>query len=355
MTAASALKPEIVLHERDGLEAVLPRLSGYVAGSGAGALSRDPAWALVLAEGLQHAPYCFEAVEGGRTRGVLPLSFVRSALFGRFLVSLPYLNTGGVIADDRDVAVALIDRAVDLADLLKARHLELRHERPIEHPAFNHRITTKVHMRLALPTTVEALWNGFDPKVRNQIRKGQKHETAVVWGGEELVPEFYDVLSRNMRDLGTPVFGKSLFRSILRRFPDAAEICVTRLNGRASAVALLLHGRGVTEVPTASSLREFNAMNVNMLMYWQLLQRAIERGQSSFDFGRSSRESNTFRFKKQWGAIPDAAAWQFQLRAGKAGAMRPESAKFQLMIRVWQRLPIALTRLIGPPIVRGIP
>jgi FemAB-related protein (PEP-CTERM system-associated) len=344
MMAATLLKTEVILHERAGLEAALPRLAEYVVGSGFGAVSRDPTWLLVLAEGLQHAPYCFEAVEQGRTRGVLPLSFVKSAFFGRFLVSLPYLNSGGVIADDPEVAVALIDRAVDLAGVLKARHLELRHERPIEHPAFNHRIDNKVHMRLALPTTKEALWHAFDPKVRNQIRKGEK-----------LMPEFYDVLSRNMRDLGTPVFGKSLFRCILQRFPESAEICVTKLSGRAAAVAMLLHGRGITEVPTASSLREFNATNVNMLMYWYLLQRAIERGQSSFDFGRSSRDSNTFRFKKQWGATPEAAGWQFQLRAGEAGAMRPENAKYQLMIRIWQRLPVALTRLIGPPIVRGIP
>jgi FemAB-related protein (PEP-CTERM system-associated) len=355
MTASPTLKAEVVLHERAGLEAALPRLAEYVAGSGFGALSRDPTWLLVLAEGLQHAPYCFEAVEDGQTRGVLPLSFVKSALFGRYLVSLPYLNSGGVIAADRDVAAALIDRAVELAGSLKVRHLELRHERPIEHPAFNHRLDTKVHMRLALPTTAEALWNKFDPKVRNQVRKGQKHETTVVWGGEELMPEFYDVLSRNMRDLGTPVFGRSLFRSILRRFPDGAEICVTKLNGRASAVAMLLHGRGITEVPTASSLRQFNAANANMLMYWHLLQRAIERGQSIFDFGRSSRESNTFRFKKQWGAVPEVANWQFRLQGGEPGALRPENAKFQLMIRVWQQLPVGLTRLIGPPIVRGIP
>ena len=355
MTASPTLRTEIDLHERAGLEAALPRLAEYVAGSGAGALSRDPGWLLVLAEGLRHAPYCFEAVEDGRTRGVLPLSFVKSILFGRFLVSLPYLNSGGVIADDPAVAAALIDRAVDLAGLLKARHLELRHEHPIAHPAFNHGIDTKVHMRLALPASAEALWSAFDPKVRNQIRKGQKHETTVLWGGEELLPEFYEVLSRNMRDLGTPVFGKALFRSILRRFSRDAEICVVRLDGRGSAVALLLHGRGITEVPTASSLRECNATSVNMLMYWHLLQRAIERGQSTFDFGRSSRESNTFRFKKQWGAMPEAAAWQFQLRAGRAGAMRPENARFQLMIRVWRRLPVALTRLIGPPIVRGIP
>ena len=342
-------------HGRQGLEACLPRLSEYVISTGRTALSRDPAWLLVLAEGLGHEPSCLEAVEAGKTRGILPLAFMRSALFGRFLVSLPYLNTGGVIADDEATATALIDRAVDLAAARKARHLELRHEQPVSHPALNHKLTTKIHMRLALPVDAGKLWEGFDPKVRNQIRKGQKHEMALAWGGEEILPEFYDVLCRNMRDLGTPVFGQGLFRSILRHFPRRAELCVIRLKGRPVAAAMLLHGQGVTEVPSASSLREFNSTNANMLMYWHLLERAIERGQGIFDFGRSSAESNTYRFKKQWGALPEPAEWQFQLRSGGAGEMRPENKKFQLMIRIWQRLPVALTRVIGPPIVRGIP
>ncbi len=346
---------EVVVHERGGLEANLPRLSAYILGSGRTALSRDPAWLLVLADGLGHRPYCLEAVEGGRTRGVLPLAFVHSFLFGRFLVSLPYLNTGGVVADDETVAAALIDRAVELAERLNAKHLELRHEAAVEHPAFNHSLTTKVHMRLPLPTDAKVLWDGFDPKVRNQVRKGQKHGLTVAWGGEDVLPEFYDVFCRNMRDLGTPVFGKGLFRSILRQFPGRAEICVTRLEGKPVASAILLHGQGVTEVPSAGSLREFNATNANMLMYWNLLERAIERGQGVFDFGRSSADSNTYRFKKQWGALPVPADWQFQIRSGDVGGMRPESAKFKLMIRIWQRLPVPLTKLIGPPIVRGIP
>ncbi len=356
MTTEDA-KTRVVVHERCGLEECLPRLSAYIAGTGRTALSRDPSWLLVLAEGLGHEPYCLEAVdtESGQTRGVLPLAFVHSFLFGRFLVSLPYLNTGGVVADDERTAAALIDRAVNLAAKRKARHLELRHEQPVSHPAMNHKLTTKVHMRLPLPASPGALWEGFDPKVRNQIRKGQKQSLTVSWGGEEILGEFYGVLCRNMRDLGTPVFGQGLFRSILRRFPGRAELCVTRLEGRPVAAAMLLHGQGVTEVPSASSLREFNATNANMLMYWNLLERAIERGQAVFDFGRSSAESNTYRFKKQWGALPEPAEWQYQIRSGGAGEMRPENAKFQLMIRVWQRLPVALTRVIGPPIVRGIP
>ena len=38
-------------------------------------------------------------------------------------------------------------------------------------------------------------------------------------------------------------------------------------------------------------------------MYWHLLERAVGRGQATFDFGRS-RPTATLPFKKQWGAEP---------------------------------------------------
>jgi serine/alanine adding enzyme len=158
-----------------------------------------------------------------------------------------------------------------------------------------------------------------------------------------------------MRDLGTPVFGLGLFRAILEEFAGKAELCVVRSGGRAAAAALLLHGWGVTEVPSASSLRQFNNTCANMLMYWNLLIRAIERAQDVFDFGRSTPDGNTYKFKKQWGAEPLPADWQYYLRAGEASDMRPDNPRYRRLIRVWQHLPVGVTRLIGPAIVRGIP
>ncbi len=276
-------------------------------------------------------------------------------LFGRFLVSLPYLNTGGILAENGAIARGLVDRAVEAADRLDVRYLELRHEVPVEHPALTHTLSTKVHMRLPLPESADALWKSFDPKVRNQIRKGEKSELSVVWGGSELLAEFYAVFAENMRDLGTPVFSRALFEAVLREFPAEAELCVVRAAGVPVAAAMVLQGRGMSEVPSASSLRRYSATSANMLMYWHLLQRAIQRGQRVFDFGRSSVDSNTFRFKKQWGAQPHPAVWQYYVRKGTVGDMRRESGKYRTMIGVWRRLPLWLTRRIGPPIVRGIP
>jgi FemAB-related protein (PEP-CTERM system-associated) len=210
-------------------------------------------------------------------------------------------------------------------------------------------------MRLPLPATAGELWDQIPSKVRNQVRKASKNGLRAEWGGEELLRDFYAVFSHNMRDLGTPVYGAALFRGVLRHYPGRAEICCVRQGDLPIAAGLLLHGEGVTEVPSASSLRWFNHLCPNMLMYWSLLERSAQRGQSSFDFGRSSPDSHTYQFKKQWGAAPLQASWQYYVRSGHETDMRPDNPRYRRMIRLWRSLPVAVTRLIGPQIVRGIP
>jgi FemAB-related protein (PEP-CTERM system-associated) len=286
---------------------------------------------------------------------MLPLASMHSVLFGRFLVGLPYLNVGGLLTSEERAAECLINQAVEIADELDVNYLELRHEARHPHPSFNHELTEKVHMRLELPTTGDDLWKSFNPKVRNQVRKAEKEGVTIHWGREELLSDFYSVFSRNMRDLGTPVYGRRLFESILKHLSDAAEVCVARQRDRAVAGAILIHGPGMAEVPSASSLRTASHLNCNMLMYWHLLLRSIQRGQQVFDFGRSTADSNTYRFKAQWGAKPYPAVWQYYVRRGNVSAMRPNNPKNQRRIAVWRRLPVWLTRRLGPAIVRGIP
>jgi FemAB-related protein (PEP-CTERM system-associated) len=349
-----AASPVAVLSGSE-LTARLPALTEFAGRGERVPLGRHPGWLTVLERGLQHTAYALEATENGRTTGYLPLAYVRSLLFGRFLVSLPYLNSGGVLADDDATKQNLVTAAVQLADALRVRYLELRHEAPLEHPALTGKLTSKVHMRLVLPSFAGPLWEGLPAKVRNQVRKGEKSGLKVEWGGRELLDDFYVVFCRNMRDLGTPVYSLRFFYSILTKFADAAELCIVRAGTEPAAAALLLHGKGVSEVPSASCLREYNAACANMLLYWNLLDRAVERGQAVFDFGRSTVDAGTYKFKKQWGAEPEPATWQYYLRTGNSTEMRPDNPRYQRFIRIWQRLPVGLTRLIGPPIVRGIP
>ena len=333
----------------------LPKLEQWFAQRERYPLSQHPRWLKILHQALGHTVYALTASERGQVRGFLPLAGFSSLLFGRFLVSLPYLNTNGVMADDPAIERALVEEAIRLAEQRQVRFLELRQEQEVVHPQLHGRANQKVHMRLSLPGTTEALFRDVGPKVRNQVRKGEKSNLTIHWGRQELLGEFYSVFSQNMRDLGTPVYGRALFEQILRHFPSETELCVVRQGQRAVACALLLHGRGITEVPSASCLREVNPLCANMLMYWHLLQRSIERKQTVFDFGRCTLNGGPYKFKCQWGAQAHPAHWQYYTREGQANEMRPDNPRFAQLIRLWQQLPVALTRFLGPSIVRCIP
>ncbi len=346
----------------------------------------DPRWLSVLAQGLGHRPYMLISRRNGdmsasadgpnrRTtaagqqseiNGYLPLALVSSWLFGRFLVSLPYLNRAGLVAQNEATASALINEAVMLADKLNVKYLELRHGEPTAHQLLDRNRADKVRMVLSLPNSADDLWDSYSAKVRNQIRKGDKHNLAIQWGGEPCLDAFFTVFAHNMRDLGTPVYPRKFFSMLLANLGDDAELGVVSHEGESVAAALLVHTRAAesgdcgresasTQVPSASALRDSNTMCANMWMYHQLLCRAVEKGSKEFDFGRSSEGSGTYRFKKQWGATPHSTVWQYHLRDGDAEEMRPDSPKYRRRIELWQKLPVWVTRMVGPAIVRGIP
>lgn len=320
----------------------------------------DPRWLHVLREALGHKPMLLLAREGGPTgpiRGYLPLALVATRMFGRYLVSLPYLNRAGVVAADSQVAAELVAEACRLSEVKKTKYLELRHGGAIEHDSLTAARSDKFRMVLDLPENEEALSKAVGPKVRNLIRKGDKHALSIRWGGREVLDEFYRVFSVNMRDLGTPVYSKKLFGRIVDRFAGEAELCAVMFEGKAIAGAMLVHDphRKMTQVPSASALREFNHTSANMWMYHQLLLRAMARGHTRFDFGRSSEGSGTYQFKKQWGAQPQPTVWQYHVNEGDIAAVRPDNPKYARRIAIWQKLPVWLTRLVGPRIVRGIP
>ncbi len=128
-----------------------------------------------------------------------------------------------------------------------------------------------------------------------------------------MLNDFYAVFAHNMRDLGTPVYAKQFFRLILEAWPEQTHIVVLQLGNKPVAAALLLGDRDMMEIPWASTLQSANTMNMNMLLYREVLGLCIRHGYRFFDFGRSSKDSGTYRFKKQWGAEPLQHYWHYWL------------------------------------------
>ena len=309
------------------------------------------AWQQVFDNAFGHEPIYLIARQGAVIVGVLPLVLIRSVIFGNSLTSLPFLNYGGVMADDAETADALVMAAREQARLRGCRHVEMRHV-SAQFPNLP-RKTHKVSMRLPLAPD---MWSRLDRKVRNQIRKAEKSGLTVERGGIELVGDFYTVFARNMRDLGTPVYSRRLFEEVLSTFSGRSRLHVVRLNGSPIAAGLTYATPSMVQLPWASSIRDFNSLCPNVLLYWDAIQFAQESGAQLFDMGRSTPNEGTFKFKAQWGAEAVPLHWEYQLLASDSlPNVSPANPKFQLAISLWQKLPLGLTTRVGPMIVRAIP
>lgn len=291
------------------------------------------------------------ARRAGEVVGVLPLVWMPERLAGRRLVSLPYLDLGGPLATEAAIGSALIHAALNLAESLGARSVELREAGgpdPDSRPAARYRFL------LELPSDADTLWRALGSKVRNQVRKAERSGLTTARAPAERLSDFYRVFSRNMRDLGSPVHSSRFLGQVLDRFGDDAHLYLTRDGaGRAVAGAIGIEFRDTLSVPWASALRSALQHCPNHSLYWTILEGAIAAGVRSFDFGRSSAGTGTFRFKKQWGATPVPLAWREVSRGGsrpeRPGARSPTD---RLLVAVWKRLPLALANRLGP-LVRG--
>lgn len=341
----------VVVHDRPSLDAC----DAYVAAHPDASAYHRPAWLGVVQRAFGHDTRYLVAESEGRVSGVLPIVFFRSRIFGRFTVSLPFFNYGGVLADNDASARALLDRAIEETRRARGTHLELRHSGTQMFPELTAR-RHKVAMELSLEPDIELQWQALDRKLRNQVRKAEKSGLTADVGGLELLESFYSVFAHNMRDLGTPVYGIAFFREVLSTFSDRARVLCVRHEGRPVAASIVHWTDRRIEVPWASALREFNPLCPNVLLYWHMLRLAIEQHLTLFDFGRSTPDQGTFHFKKQWGAVPRPLVWEYWTAAGRSiPDLSPASPRFDLAVRTWQRLPTAVATALGPHIVRNIP
>jgi FemAB-related protein (PEP-CTERM system-associated) len=310
-------------------------------------------WRSIISSAYGHRPIYLIAKCDGRVLGVLPLFLVKSRIFGRSLTSMPFLDYGGVCADRQDVADKLVNYALQLLYEVDADYLEIRQCDP---PAAKAQMRLdKVSMILSLSPSIEELWHSLAAKVRNQVRKAEKAKLQVAFGGAELLEDFYPVFAANMRDLGSPVHDLGFFSHIFARFENQAKLSIIRDGGRTIGGLVALFFKDAVVVPWASSLREYFSKCPNNLLYWEAIKYATDRGCKRFDFGRSSLDSGTYHFKRQWGAKPLQIYWQTLTATGDAQTLSPvDNSKYQLALEVWKRLPVALTTLIGPRVRKYI-
>jgi len=301
--------------------------------------------------------------------GIFPLVHLRHLIFGNTLISLPFLDGGGILADCREVEESLLSEAIRLGLQIGANRIELRSERPIagcdelsplgsdglQVPLKVGKRINKVRMLLKLPESSDMLLKSLKSKLRSQINKPLKEGCTSSIGGVELLEDFYRVFLINMRDLGSPVHSMDLMRHVLGELSERARIIVVYKSKEPVASALAIGFNKILRNPWASSDRKYASMGPNMLLYLRMLEYGCDNGYQVFDFGRSTIGEGTYRFKEQWGATPVPLHWYLISLDGKSlDSEKSGTERFEWVTHYWKKLPLIVTKVIGPRLRKHI-
>ncbi|AOY90153.1 exosortase [Marinobacter salinus] len=321
------------------------------------------AWLKAVNEGYKHSGTILAAFDDtDDIVGVLPLCHLALPLGRPALISQPYCDLGGPLANNASVAQALIEEAKRLASDVKASSLSLRLAGPALDIELKHVDAgmQKVSMLCELPHCSETLFKSYKPKLRSQIRKAEKNGlSGEVRQDPEAVEAFYHVFAANMRRLGSPVHALRWFSALHSHYGADMVVGLVYCDGVVvGAGVVLLNGKRAS-IPWASTLAEYNHLAPNMLLYWTLLSYVCDRGITLFDFGRSTPGEGTYRFKKQWGAVPHELNWLDILNEGTKTSAKSRysvaAQKLRALVEViWRRLPLPVANRFGPLIRKYI-
>jgi len=313
------------------------------------------AWLAAIESAYSHQVYYLVAKQDLIIVGILPLVNIRIPFKGNSLFSLPFCDVGGCLADNKEVKTALELKGVELKQQLNSKSIEYRERAEISDNAqFEGR---KVSMLLPLPSTSDELFSGFKSKLRSQIRKAEKNELTYELGiNQQFIDEFYVVFSENMLRLGSPVHSKKWIVSIIKQYKQECIIAIVKLNDVPVGGGIVLFSNHKACIPWASTRADYNRLSPNMMLYWALLKFVTDKGCTEFDFGRSTFDEGTFRFKQQWGAKPTLLEWRVDnVRSDSQTDIVQSTRSIKSLVEsIWKKLPLPLANIIGPKLRRYI-
>jgi FemAB-related protein (PEP-CTERM system-associated) len=306
-------------------------------------------WRRIIEDVLGHRTHYLYAIRGTELTGVLPLAEVKSRLFGHSLISTPFCVYGGAAAASSGDRIALERRACDLAHELGVDYLELRNleKSQGDWPSKDLYVTFRKRIFGSDDENMKAI----PRKQRAMVRKGIDAQLSSEQDAN--ADRFYAMYAESVRNLGTPVLGKRYFAALLEQFPGAVDITTIVHDARPVSSVMSFYFRDEILPYYGGGTSSARDLKANDFMYWALMCRAVAKGVSVFDFGRSKVGSGSFSFKKNWGFDPQPLEYQYHLvRARDVPNVSPTNPKYRALIATWQRLPVWVTQMIGPRIAR---
>ncbi|MBU2877812.1 FemAB family XrtA/PEP-CTERM system-associated protein [Aliiglaciecola lipolytica] len=304
-------------------------------------------WKRVIESVYGHSCHYIYATIDNTIVGVLPLVEQKSLLFGHALISTPFCVYGGVASDSEEATLFLEKQAIELAHNLGVDYLEMRYPFARNNPDLTEKCAHS-SFGWELADTPEAILAGIKKKQRAVVRHSLKNDLS--FRIEEDTKTAYDVYSESVRNLGTPVFPKKYFAALKQEFAENCDVLTVEKDHKAVSSVLSFYYKNQVLPFYGGGLFDARALKSNDFMYYQLMCHALENKQCNyFDFGRSKDDSGAFKYKRTWGMEPVALHYQFHLvKAEALPNLSPNNPKYQFFIKMWQKLPVWLSRRIGP-------
>ena len=312
-------------------------------------------WLKVVQRTYGHKPFYLMVTVDNKVCGILPIFLVSVPMFGSYFASDVFTSYGGVYADDEEIELSIMEEAAGLASSYKASYLEIKNDKSINGLSKQwHRKSDYCTMIIDLSVGTNIIWKGWHPETRRNVRKATKAGVHVEQG-PHLLDDFYRLVTLSMRRHGTPVHSKEFYQNIIQEFPEDATFYVAKLGDQPIATSLLVSFKTYIHSLVGASNPEFWKLKPNDLLYWEIIENASNRGFRYLDFGRSTWESGTFKYKKHLGADPLPLYYDYFLNRRKTVPhIHQDNMRFRMATNIWQRLPLGITRVLGPHLIKYV-
>ena len=346
---ATLVSPPLPVQVRTAAEADRPAWNAFVYAEPEATFFHRFEWRDVLGRAFGHRSHYLLAERAGRVVGVLPLAEVKSALFGHSLISTPFCVYGGIVARDAGSFQALEQAACELARRLGVDYLEMRN-RAKRHDGWPSK-DLYVTFRKPIEEVSEKNLLAIPRKQRAVVRKGIKE--GCVAELDAGVERHYTMYSESLRNLGTPVFSRRYLEILREVFSADCDVLTITHQGTPVASCLNFYFRDEVLPYYGGGTLAARAVGGNDFMYWEIMERARQRGCRVFDYGRSKLGTGAYDFKRFWGFEPEALHYEyFLVRSKEMPNLSPTNPKYGRAIDLWRRMPLGLTQLIGPPLAK---
>jgi len=201
--------------------------------------------------------------------------------------------------------------------------------------------------RLHLDRSLSSLESGASKHFLRQVRNGLRERMQIDSGsGPARLRRFYQLMLATRRRQGIPPPPFRLFESVNAVFGEDCKVWLASKNG-CDAAGLVTLRDGDSLHYRWGARADVIPPGANHLLFWRLIEESAGEFEC-LELGRTDRlNSGLCRFKRELGGVSSPLPYSYFPRAGRQMNAEALTGPARLASRLWRRLPLSVTRVVG--------